>query len=319
MTTISFENRAVIVTGAGGGLGRTYALDIAKRGGAVVVNDLGGTVEGLGSSPGMADQVVAEIKAAGGRAIASYDSVATKDGARRIVRTAIDEFGRIDALINNAGNLRDGWFENVTEEDRDSLLSVHLIGTFNVTQAAWPYMKTQKYGRVVFTSSAAGMLGNAMQSGYGMAKAGITGLMNVLSQEGEPHGILCNALLPNAMSRMGEKHGEKMDPNERKAKAPIISAIGKSMDPSFTTGITVYLASEACKSTHSIYSSLGGRIARVFIGVAEGWQESREHPATAEDIAVHIEQIRDTTRRFHIPKDLFDEYRIVVALPQSGD
>lgn len=318
MAVISFANRVVIVTGAGGGLGRTYALDIAKRGGAVVVNDLGGTVEGLGGSPAMADKVVAEIKAAGGRAVASYDSVATKDGACRIVKTAIGEFGRIDALINNAGNLRNDWFEEVTEEDRDALLAVHLIGTFNVTQAAWPHMKERKYGRVVFTSSSAGMLGNAMQSAYGMAKAGITGLMNVLSQEGEPHGILCNALLPNAMSRMAEKHGEKMDPDARKEIAPVMAVIGKTMDPSFTTGIVVYLASEACQSTRSIYSSLGGRIARAFIGVTEGWQGSREHPATAEDIAAHIAQIRDTTRGFHIPNGLFHEHRIVAAQTAPG-
>ncbi len=317
MVSISFENRVVIVTGAGGGLGRTYALDIAKRGGCVVVNDLGCTVEGRGGSPAMADKVVAEIKAAGGRAIANYDSVATVEGARRIVTTAIDAFGRVDALINNAGILRNDRFEDVTEEDRESLLLVHLMGTFNVTQAAWPHMKAQNYGRLVFISSSAGMLGNAMQTAYGMAKAGVTGLMNVLSQEGEPHGILCNALLPNAMSRMAEKHAEKMDPDELKKNAPTMAAIGQSMDPNFTTGIAVYLASEACKSTHSIYSSLGGRIARVFVGVTEGWQGSREHPATADDIAAHIEQVRDT-RGFYVPDDLFHEFRIVASKPEPA-
>jgi NAD(P)-dependent dehydrogenase (short-subunit alcohol dehydrogenase family) len=266
----------------------------------------------------MADGVVAEIRAAGGRAIASYDSVATRDGAQRIVKAAIDSFGRLDALVNNAGILRDDRFEDVKEEDRDALVAVHLLGTFNVTQAAWPHMQAGGYGRIVFTSSSSGMLGNAIQSGYGMAKAGITGLMNVLSQEGAPYGILCNALQPNAITRMGMKHGEKMDPEAMKANAPVMEAIGKSMDPAFTTGIVVYLASEACRSTHSIYSSLGGRIARVIIGVTEGWQGSREHPATAEDIAEHFAEIRDVTRGVHIPDALYDEFRIVVSKPNPA-
>jgi len=310
---VSFADRVVIVTGAGGGLGRTYALDIAGRGGAVVVNDLGCAVDGSGRSREAADKVVAEITAAGGRAVASYDSVATKDGARRIVDTAIDAFGRVDALINNAGNLRNDWFENVREEDRDAVIATHLFGTFNVTQAVWPHMHAQKYGRVVFTSSASGMLGNPMQAGYGMAKAGIVGLMNVLSQEGRPHGILCNAITPNALTRMGEEHAEKMEPGVLEKMAPVMAALGRSMEPVFNAGIVVYLASAACTTTHTIYSQLGGRIARVFIGVTEGWQGPRTHPATADDIAAHIGQIRDATRGSHIPDDLNHEFRIVVG------
>ena len=313
MTTVSFDNRVVIVTGAGGALGRTYALDIARRGGAVVVNDLGGSVEGLNASHAAADQVVTEIKAAGGRAVANYDSVATLAGAQRIVATTIDTFGRVDALINNAGTFLTDLFEDMREEDRDSLFEVHLAGTFNMTQAVWSHMKAQRYGRIVFTSSSAGMLVREMLSAYGAAKAGITGLMNVLSQEGAPHGILCNVLMPNAMSRMGEKMSEKIDPDAMKQTSSLMSAIGNAMNPAFTTGIALYLASEACTSTHSLYSSLGGRIARVFIGVTEGWQGSREQPATAEDIAAHINQIRDTEHGFHIPQSLMDEYRIVAT------
>lgn len=310
---ISFADRVAIVTGAGGGLGRTYALDIARRGGAVVVNDLGCAVDGTGSSPEPADVVAAEIKAAGGQAVANHDSVATKDGAERIVKTAIDAFGHLDAVINNAGILRNDWFEDAHEGDRDALLATHLLGTFNVTQAAWPHMQARKYGRIVFTSSASGMLGNPMQSSYGMAKAGITGLMNVLSQEGRPHGILCNAIMPNALTRMGEKHAEKMKPGDLEKMAPIVGAIGKSMDPSFNTALVVYLASEACTSTHSIYSHVGGRIARVVVAVTEGWQGSREYPANAEDIAAHFEQIRDTSRGIHVPDDLNHEFRMVVT------
>jgi NAD(P)-dependent dehydrogenase (short-subunit alcohol dehydrogenase family) len=307
--TISFENRVVIVTGAGGALGRTYALDIARRGGAVIVNDLGGAVEGGGGSRAAADEVVAEIEAAGGRAIANYDSVVTQDGARRIAAAALDAFGRIDALVNNAGIIRNSWFEDVSSEDLDALITTHLVGTFNVTQAVWSHMKAQGYGRIVFTSSASGMLGNPTQSAYGAAKAGIAGLMNVLSQEGEPHGVLCNALMPNAMSRMAHT----LSPEVAVLGLPHVQTFPKTTDPAFTTGIVVYLASEACASTHSIYSSLGGRIARVFIGVSEGWQGSREEPSSAEDIAAHIEQIRDPRGGFNIPSSLIDEYRIVAT------
>lgn len=308
MTSISFKDRVVIITGAGGSLGRTYALEIAKRGGAVVVNDLGSTVEGLNESTTPADEVVAQITAAGGRAIASYDDVATRQGARRIVESALEKFGRVDALINNAGNLRNAWFEDLEDEDRDAQIAVHLLGTFNVTQAVWPHMKAQGYGRIVFTSSSAGMLGNEMQSAYGAAKAGITGLMNVLSQEGKPHGILCNALMPNAISRMGDQ----MSAESIEKMRPYVSRIYAEMEPTFTTGLAVYLASEACTSTHSIYSSLGGRMARVFIGVTKGWRGPAGRPATVEEIAANFDRIRDPARGFDIPESLGDEYRIMV-------
>lgn len=307
MAKIDFEGQTVIVTGAGGGLGRAYALEIAQRGGAVVVNDLGGNVDGLNGSTTMADEVVAEITAKGGRAIANYDSVATVAGAQAIAAITLDTFGRIDALINNAGNLRNAWFEDFKEEDRAALFDVHLTGTFNVTQAVWPHMKAQGYGRVVFTSSGAGMFGNKMQSGYGAAKAGTTGLMNVLSQEGAPHGILCNALMPNSQSRMAEK----MDAKEMEAMIPHVMTFGDALSPPFIAPLVVYLASSACQSTHSIYSAMGGRIARVFIGVTEGWTGPQNAPPSVEDIASHIDQIRDERRGTHIPSDLIDEARIV--------
>ncbi len=313
MSNISFEGRVAVVTGAGGGLGRGYALDIAKRGGAVVVNDLGGTVEGLHGSSEMADRVVAEIKAAGGRAIANYDSVATADGAKRIAATALNAFGRIDALINNAGTMRTALFEESCAEDFASLLSVHLMGSYHMTQAVWPHMKQQGYGRVVFTSSSAGLFGHEMQGCYGAAKAGIVGLMNALAMEGEPYGILCNAIMPNAMSRMAEKAAESMSSDAMANAAAFLSKIGNAMDPSFNTGLAVFLASENCKFTHSIYSSCLGRIARVFVGVTQGWQGSREVPATAEDIAANIDQIRDHARGTHMPMSPKDEIGIVLS------
>ena len=319
MSDISFKDQVVIVTGAGGGLGRTYALDIARRGGAVVVNDLGGSVEGPGGSSGMADRVVAEIRAAGGRAIANYDSVATWDGAKRIADAAMNGFGRVDALVNNAGNMRVNLFEDFSDEDLGAILSVHLVGTFNVTKAVWPHMKAQGYGRVVFTSSSTGMYGDKLYACYASAKAGITGLMNVLSLEGEPHGILCNALMPNALSRMTDmvvSEQARLGNDIAENSAAAMSAVKSSMDPTFTTGLAVYLASDACTSTHSIYSSCAGRMARVFVGVTEGWHGSLETPATAEDIAEHIEEIRDLSRGVHVPVGPGDEFRIALARPE---
>lgn len=310
MTEISFEGRVVIVTGGGGAIGRACALDIARRGGAVVVNDLGGEVRGGGGSTGYADAVVDEIRAAGGTAVASYDSVGTLDGARRIAATAIDRFGRIDALMNNAGNMRCGPFEELVEDDLLALLSVHLVGSFNLTQAVWPHMKAQRYGRVVFTSSGAGMLGHPTMAAYGAAKAGMAGLMNTLAIEGAPHGICCNGLLPNAASRMTQAVGNLRKDAPPAEPNPLMAAIGPTMQADFMMGIGVYLASEACTTTHSLYSSLGGRIARAFIGVTEGWYGPRDHGASADDIAAHFDEIRDT-QGFHIPAGLGEEYRIV--------
>lgn len=316
MTTVRFDNQVVIVTGAGGGLGRSYALDIARRGGAVVVNDLGGSVKGPGASSEAADRVVAEIKAAGGSAVANYDSVATRDGAQRIVDAAMKAFGRVDALINNAGNMRVSSFEDASDEDLSSILSVHLVGTFNVTQAVWPQMRAQGYGRVVFTSSSAGMYGNELYACYAAAKAGVIGLMNVLAHEGKSHGILCNALMPNAFSRMTDMVEAELTQtgNGGSVDSAAFRAIVKnSMSPTFTTGLAVYLASAACTSTKAIYSSCAGRMARVFIGATEGWHGSIETPAAAEDIAAHIDEICDQTRGLHTPISPSDEFRIALS------
>jgi len=317
MSDVTFKDRVVIVTGAGGGLGRTYALDIAKRGGAVVVNDLGGSVEGPGGSSELADQVVKEITDAGGRAVANYDSVATREGAQRIAQAAIDEFGRIDALINNAGNMRYKPFEEFSEEDLSSVLSVHLIGTFNVTQAVWPHMKSQGYGRIVSTASSAGMYGDEGYACYGSAKAGITGLMNVLSHEGKPHGILCNILMPNALTRMAESVSEQMDEGEMEQSTALMTAVQNSMEPAFTTGLAVYLASESCSTTHEAYSSCAGRMARVIIGAAEGWQGPQDQPCSAEDVSAHIDEIRDLSKGAHTPMSPGDEFRIVLTKPDA--
>lgn len=303
---ISFTDRSVIVTGAGGGLGRAYALDIAARGGAVVVNDLGGTVAGDGASTTLADGVVAEIVAAGGKAIANHDSVATPEGAARIADAAMKAFGRIDALVNNAGNMRTGSFEDMTASDLESLLAVHVGGAFHLSQAVWPQMKAQGYGRIIFTTSSAGMLGSAQLSAYGTAKGGVFGLLNGLAVEGSPHGILCNGLMPNAISRLALSVAAEM-PNEN----PWGRQFYPSMDPAFTAGLVSFLASEACTVTHRIYSALGGRIGRVFVGVTDGWQGGMTAPPTAEQMANQFDVINDDARGYVIPFATSDEFRIV--------
>lgn len=317
---VSFEGRVAVVTGAGGGLGRTYALDIARRGGSVVVNDLGGSVEGPGAERSMADSVVEEIRAAGGRAVACYDSVASREGAQAIVATALDAFGRVDAVINNAGNMRIKAFEDYTEDDFNAIVSVHLGGSFHVTQAAWPHLREQGYGRVVFTSSSTGMYGSEMYACYASAKAGVTGLMNVLALEGGPHGIKCNAVMPNAMSRMTDmvsaELAKQMGEDALAEAEQRMAAVGQAMAPEFNTGLAVYLASEACTSSHAIYSACVGRIARVFIGATDGWRGSLEVAASAEDIAAHFEQVRDLASGVHIPESPSDEFRIVLTSPE---
>ena len=196
-----FEGKVAVVTGAGGGLGRCHAIEFAKRGAKVVVNDLGGSVDGTGEGD-MADAVVAEIEELGGTAVANKASVSDREGAKSIVQTAIDAFGRIDILVNNAGILRDKTFKNMTLDEWDIVMDVHLNGTAYVTHAAWPLMYAQNYGRIVFTSSGSGIFGNFGQANYGAAKMGMVGLMNVLALEGANHNVRVNTLGPGAATRM---------------------------------------------------------------------------------------------------------------------
>lgn len=306
MDRISFEGQVVLVTGAGGGLGAAIAQDIGRRGGAVLVNDLGGSVtgEGVETSAAYADTVADAIRAAGGRAAANYDTVATPQGARRIVEAAMDAFGRIDAIVANAGNMRYGDFETLSFEDLSSLLAVHVGGAWNVVQAAWPQMTRQGYGRVVFATSSAGTLGHAQLAAYGAAKGGVMGLMHGLAEAGAPHGVLCNAYMPNAMSRMtsGIKPEELGD-------NPWAAALGRYFDPRYTTGLVSYLASGACRTHHGIYSALGGRTGRVFLGVTDGF--AGDDFVDAETIAAHWDEIQDPARGYAVPANQMDEYRIV--------
>ena len=278
MADVSFENRVVIVTGAGNGLGKAYALELGQRGAKVVVNDLGGAVDGSGSGNSPADDVVNEIIENGGEAVANYDSVATKDGGESIVQTAVDSFGTVDAVINNAGILRDKSFANMTEEEFSLIIEVHLKGTYFVTQPAFKIMKENNYGRIVNVASPSGLFGNFGQTNYGAAKMGIVGLTNVLAIEGAKYNIKVNVIAPTAYTRMTE--------------ALLGEEYGKLFSAELVTPMVTYLASEACEPTHEIFGVAAGRFARIGIITHEGYVNTE---ATAEDIASNIEEIRTIT------------------------
>src|SRR6266540_349785 len=224
MADLGFDGKVAIITGAGGGLGRSHALELARRGALVVVNDLGGSVDGSGSGTTAAQAVVDEIKAAGGDAVANYDSVATPDGGKAIVQSALDAFSRIDIVINNAGILRDTSFKNMTSEQLEPVLDVHLKGAFYVTRPAWEHMREQGYGRVVNTSSGAGIFGNFGQTNYGAAKMGLVGLTRVLAIEGAKYNIKANAIAPVAKTRMTEELlGPLADKLQPKFVTPVVT------------------------------------------------------------------------------------------------
>ena len=256
MSEIRFDGKVALITGAGGGLGKTYALELASRGAKIVVNDLGGKADGTGASSSMADQTVKEIVEAGGEAVANYDSVSTPEGGKAMVKTAIDHFGRIDVVINNAGILRDKTFIKLEPPDLEAVLDVHLKGAFFVTQPAFAHMKEQGYGRVLFTASAAGVLGNFGQSNYGAAKMGLVGLCNVLSLEGAKYNIKCNVIAPIARTRLTEQ---------------LLGPMAQLLDPECVTPLVTYLVSEQCDLTHQVFSVGGGRFARMFVGLTPGW------------------------------------------------
>jgi NAD(P)-dependent dehydrogenase (short-subunit alcohol dehydrogenase family) len=306
---IDFTGQAAIVTGAGRGLGRLYALELARRGASVVVNDLGGTMHGEGSDASVADQVVTEIAAAGGIAIASHDSVATPEGGEAIVQSAVDRFGRVDAVVSNAGIFGTTPFDELTVDEWRRMLNVHLDGSFHLSQPAFRAMKTQGSGRFVFISSSAGMFGQPLAAHYAAAKAGIVGLMNVIAIEGAAHGILANSVLPFGYSRMvTETVGDRVPEG---AEAAFFEAI----QPELVVPIVVFLASRACELTHHNYSALGGRFARAFVGLGEGWLAPRGSAPTAEDIAAHLAEV-SATEPCIVPGSIVDE--IIATSPRLG-
>jgi NAD(P)-dependent dehydrogenase (short-subunit alcohol dehydrogenase family) len=275
MSELGFDGKVAIITGAGGGLGKQHALLLASRGALVVVNDLGGAVDGTGADVGAAQLVVDGIKAAGGEAVADVNSVATPEGGAAVVQTAIDAFGRVDIVVNNAGILRDKSFSNMTSELLDPVLDVHLRGAFHVTQPAWQHMREQSYGRIVSTSSSSGIFGNFGQSNYGAAKMGLVGFTRVLALEGAKYGITANAIAPLALTRMTE---------------PLLGPFGAKVAPERVSPLVAYLAHESCEATGRVFSVGGGRIAEVFIAETKGFYAA---DLTPELVAENWDAITD--------------------------
>ena len=302
-----FLGQAMIVTGAGGGLGKAYALLLASLGAAVVVNDLGTSSAGSGADPAPARQVVEQIQHEGGIAIAVTDSVTTPAGGRAIVEAALDNFGRLDGLINNAGSLRSASLEDTTDENLDAMIDVHLKGAFHLTRPAFRAMKDRSYGRILFTASSGGVFGSEGNAAYGAAKTGLLGLMNVAAIEGEPHGILSNALMPASVTRLAEQGVSSYLNRIQKAAVAMGAERAGAIDPAFVAPLAAYLVSPKCTSTHAIYTSVMGRYARVFVGLGPGWFGPTAEPASIEEVGAHFADIRETAP-FTIPEHLAEEF-----------
>ena len=298
---LSFDGQVAVVTGSGRGLGRAYALELARRGAAVVVNDVSGE---------HAEEVVREIEAAGGVAAASADSVSTEEGAAAIATAALERFGRLDALVNNAGFMRNGYIEDLSPEDFDAVLQVHLRGSFLVTRAAWPALRRSGEGRVVMTSSAGGLFAMQAESNYAAAKAGLYGLMKALSFEGREHGIRVNALLPMAGTRL--ETAQPVPDYERHYPAEVRDALAPRRHVRSVTPFLVYLASRACAVSGEAFSVGFGRYARVFVGETPGWVAPDESAVEAEELAGRIGEIR-ALEGFAVPTDIYDEVRFIAA------
>ena len=294
MSELRFDGRVAIITGAGGGLGRSHALELARRGAQVLVNDLGGAVDGSGSSISAADRVVDEITALGGIAAPNHDSVATAEGGKAIVQGALDAFGRVDILVNNAGILRDKAFHKMDDAMIESVIDVHLKGALYVSQPAYRLMREQGYGRIVNTSSASGLFGNFGQANYGAAKAGLAGLTRVLALEGASRGIKVNAIAPIAATRMTEE---------------ILGTLADKVSPDSVSPLVAYLAHEECAGSGHVYSVAGGRIARIFVAETHGVVLAKNTP---EEIQAKLSLIDVMDgERYHLPSSLEDETTII--------
>jgi NAD(P)-dependent dehydrogenase (short-subunit alcohol dehydrogenase family) len=280
MAELRFDDRVAVVTGAGRGLGRAYALLLASRGAKVVVNDVGVSLKGEGVDAGPAQAVVDEIKAAGGQAVACTETVATPAGGRAIIESALDSFGRVDIVIHNAGNVRKAPLREMTDEDFEAVLDVHLRGAWHVTRPAFPRMCDAGYGRIVLTSSINGLYGNRLSVNYSVAKAGMIGLSNVLAIEGGSEGVKSNIIIPTAVTRMSEGIDTSQFP---------------PMEPDMVAPVVGYLAHESCAINGEMLMSVAGRVARAFAAETEGVLLP---DCTIEKVAENIEAIRDTSRQW---------------------
>ena len=277
MTEIRFDGKVAVITGAGGGLGRAYALLLAGRGARVVVNDLGGTFDGAGADSTPAQKVVDEIKAAGGEAFANYDSVSEWESAQKIIQTALDNYGRLDILINNAGILRDKSLLKMEIEDYRKIMSVHLDGTFFCTKAAFPHMREQGYGRIVSTASAAGVYGNFGQTNYGAAKMGIVGLMNCVCQEGAKYSVLANTIVPTAGTRL--------------TATVMPMEIIEKVKPEYVAPIVAWMCSDQCVVSGKMFTAGGGYYSRAAVVEGPGVFFDPNKEITVEMIAEKLDEI----------------------------
>ena len=283
MSTRRFDNRVAVITGAGRGLGREYALLLGSLGAKVVVNDPGSEIRGHGDDEGPAERVAEEVRKSGGQAVANLDSVATSEGGRAIINCAMDLFGRVDILIHNAGNVRYGSLQDISDEDFKAVVDVHMMGAFNVVRPAFPIMVTQQYGRVVLTGSIGGLYGTHNVVNYGMSKAAMIGLNNVVATEGAEHGILSNVILPGAVTRMADGLDTSMYP---------------PMGPELVAPVVGWLAHESCSITGEMLISMAGRVARAFIAETEGVFRPEW---SIDAVARHIDEIRDQSREWVLP------------------
>lgn len=302
---ITFAGQAVIVTGAGQGLGRAYALELGRRGASVVVNDVGGIGSSAGSS---AEVVVREIETEGGTAIASHDTVATPEGGQAIVDQALEAFGSVDAVIHNAGVWRHKLYEEMTADQLDPVLDVHLRGAFFVTQPAWSIMQAKGYGRIVLTSSSTGAFGRVAGANYAAAKAAMLGLGRALSLEGAEHGIKTNCILP--VAPFGNRGPVPAALTEQLDKAGLPES---DAGPHLVAPMVAYLASSACAVTGQAFSAGGRRFGRVFTAVADGWTSPLDADPTAEDIERHLCEISDLGS-YAIPHTSLDELSVIGRL-----
>jgi NAD(P)-dependent dehydrogenase (short-subunit alcohol dehydrogenase family) len=283
VTDRRFDGRVAVITGAGRGLGREYALLLSSKGAKVVVNDPGVSVKGEGTDAGPAEEVVREIRSAGGEAVACTESVATPGGGKAIIQAALDHFGRIDVLIHNAGNVRYGSLDEITQEDFEAVVDVHLMGAFHVVRPAFPIMCKAGYGRIVLTSSIGGLYGNKRVVNYGVSKAGTVGLNNIIAIEGAERGVKSNIILPGAVTRMADGLDTSQYP---------------PMGPELVAPVVGWLAHESCSINGEMLISMAGRVARALIAETEGVYRPSW---SIDDVAEQIDAIRDTDRLWMFP------------------
>lgn len=283
MTERRFDGRVAVITGSGRGLGRAYAELLGSKGAKIVVNDTGSAIKGEGTDPGPAEEVVRAIKAGGSDAVACTESVATPEGGKAIIQAAMDHFGRIDILIHNAGNVRYGALDEIPYEDFKAVIDVHFMGAFNVVRPAFPLMKSAGYGRVVLTSSIGGLYGNMHVVNYGMSKAGMMGLNNIIGLEGADYNVKSNIILPGAVTRMADGLDTSQYP---------------PMGPELVAPVVGWLAHESCSVTGEMLVSVGGRVARAFIAESEGIYRPSW---TIDEVGDNIDAIRDTSKLWMLP------------------